>query len=179
VMLTTHPLLVPRLRKSRSYTSCHPDAPLWSVTGPLFYLFTVQTSTAITWRYCNSPPPPGLVKRFACDRLNQAIKLLICIRWVPGSKLGQNIFCSVYGVSLFCSVPPRKCRVTTIKSAPLPFPPTSQPFHYAGLRYTISVGHSLDCVYPTGHVLSIIASKWTRVVAQWTSAMDTQSLGIE
>jgi hypothetical protein len=35
VMLTTHPLLVPRLRKSRSCTSCHPDAPLWSVTGPL------------------------------------------------------------------------------------------------------------------------------------------------
>jgi hypothetical protein len=34
-MLTTHPLLVPRLRKSRSYTSCHPNAPLWSVTGPL------------------------------------------------------------------------------------------------------------------------------------------------
>jgi hypothetical protein len=34
VMLTTHPLLVSRLRKSRSYTSCHPDAPLWSVTGP-------------------------------------------------------------------------------------------------------------------------------------------------
>jgi hypothetical protein len=39
VMLTTHPLLVPRLRKSRIYTSCHPNAPLWSVTGPL-YLFT-------------------------------------------------------------------------------------------------------------------------------------------
>jgi hypothetical protein len=39
-MLATHPLLVPRLRKSRSYTSCHPDAPLWSVTGP-FYLFYV------------------------------------------------------------------------------------------------------------------------------------------
>jgi hypothetical protein len=37
-MLTTHPLLVPRLRRSRSYTSCHPNAPLWSVTGPL-YLF--------------------------------------------------------------------------------------------------------------------------------------------
>jgi hypothetical protein len=35
VMLTTHPLLVPRLRKSRSCTSCHPNAPLWSVTGPL------------------------------------------------------------------------------------------------------------------------------------------------
>jgi hypothetical protein len=39
VMLTTYPLLVPRLRKSRSYTSCHPNAPLWSITGPL-YLFT-------------------------------------------------------------------------------------------------------------------------------------------
>jgi hypothetical protein len=38
VMLTTHPLLMPRLRKSRSYTSCHPNAPLWSLTGPL-YLF--------------------------------------------------------------------------------------------------------------------------------------------
>jgi hypothetical protein len=38
VILTTHPLLVPRLRKSRSYTSCHPNAPIWSVTGPL-YLF--------------------------------------------------------------------------------------------------------------------------------------------
>jgi hypothetical protein len=38
VMLTTHPLLVPRLRKSRSYTYSHPNAPLWSVTGPL-YLF--------------------------------------------------------------------------------------------------------------------------------------------
>jgi hypothetical protein len=38
VMLTTHPLLVPRLRKSVSCTSCHPDAPLWSVTGPLYLL---------------------------------------------------------------------------------------------------------------------------------------------
>jgi hypothetical protein len=36
VMLTTHPLLAPRLRKSGSYTSCHPNAPLWSVTGPLY-----------------------------------------------------------------------------------------------------------------------------------------------
>jgi hypothetical protein len=32
----THPLLVPRLRKSRSYTSSHRNAPLWSITGPLF-----------------------------------------------------------------------------------------------------------------------------------------------
>jgi hypothetical protein len=40
VILTTHPLPVPRLRKSRSCTSCHPNAPLWSVTGPLYhYLF--------------------------------------------------------------------------------------------------------------------------------------------
>jgi hypothetical protein len=38
-MLTTHPLPVPRLRRSRSYTSCHPNAPLWSVPGPL-YLFS-------------------------------------------------------------------------------------------------------------------------------------------
>jgi hypothetical protein len=28
VMLTTHPLLVPRVRKGRSCTSCHPNAPL-------------------------------------------------------------------------------------------------------------------------------------------------------
>jgi hypothetical protein len=42
-MLTTHPLLVPRLRKSRSYTSCHPNAPLCSVTGPLyFFTFTIS-----------------------------------------------------------------------------------------------------------------------------------------
>jgi hypothetical protein len=39
VMLTTHPLLVPRVRKSRSCTSCHPDAPLWSVTGPLYFFY--------------------------------------------------------------------------------------------------------------------------------------------
>jgi hypothetical protein len=41
VMLTTHPLLVPRLRKSRSYTSSHPNAPLWSVTGPLYLYLTL------------------------------------------------------------------------------------------------------------------------------------------
>jgi hypothetical protein len=38
VTLTTHPLLVPRLRKSRSYTSCHPNVPRWGVTGPLYLL---------------------------------------------------------------------------------------------------------------------------------------------
>jgi hypothetical protein len=36
VLLTTHPLLVQRLRKSRSYISYHPNAPVWSVTGPLY-----------------------------------------------------------------------------------------------------------------------------------------------
>jgi hypothetical protein len=39
VMLTTHHLPVPRLRKSRSYTSCHPDAPVWGVTGPLYLIY--------------------------------------------------------------------------------------------------------------------------------------------
>jgi hypothetical protein len=42
VMLTTHPLLVSRLRKSSSYTSSHTYAPLWSVMGPL-YLYLTQT----------------------------------------------------------------------------------------------------------------------------------------
>jgi hypothetical protein len=46
VMLTTHPLLVPRLRKSRSCTSCHTNAPLWSVTGPL-YLFLLHLRTIV------------------------------------------------------------------------------------------------------------------------------------
>jgi hypothetical protein len=41
VKLTTHPLLEPRLRKSRSYTSCHPNALLWSITGPLYLYLTV------------------------------------------------------------------------------------------------------------------------------------------
>jgi hypothetical protein len=36
VILITHPLLVPRLRKGRSCTSCHPNAPLWRITGPLY-----------------------------------------------------------------------------------------------------------------------------------------------
>jgi hypothetical protein len=47
VMLTAHPLLVPRLRKSRSYTSCHPNAPLWSVTGPLYHYITVTETNRV------------------------------------------------------------------------------------------------------------------------------------
>jgi hypothetical protein len=43
MMLTTHPLLVPKLRKSRSYTSCHPNVPLWSIMGPLYLLFFIYT----------------------------------------------------------------------------------------------------------------------------------------
>jgi hypothetical protein len=45
-MLTTHPLLVPRLRKSRRYTSCQPNAPLWSVTGPLYLYIAIYKYSA-------------------------------------------------------------------------------------------------------------------------------------
>jgi hypothetical protein len=53
-MLTTHPLLVPRLRKSRSYTSSHPDAPLWSVTGPLYFFLLVHLFTQQLIKYNSS-----------------------------------------------------------------------------------------------------------------------------
>jgi hypothetical protein len=43
VMLTTHPLLVPKLRKSRSYTSSYSKAPLWDVTGPCYLYLTYCT----------------------------------------------------------------------------------------------------------------------------------------
>jgi hypothetical protein len=56
VMLTTHPLLVPRLRKSRSYTSSHPNASLWSVTGPLYlcylYIYGRQWAASGMWQIC-------------------------------------------------------------------------------------------------------------------------------
>jgi hypothetical protein len=60
-MLTTHPLLVPRLRKCRSYTSCHPNAPLWSVTGPL-YLFTVVLMVYI--KFWNTLMPSYILKLY-------------------------------------------------------------------------------------------------------------------
>jgi hypothetical protein len=47
VMLTTHPLLVPRLRRSRSYTSYHPNMPLWSVMEPLLH-FTHAMTVIVT-----------------------------------------------------------------------------------------------------------------------------------
>jgi hypothetical protein len=48
VMLTTHPLLVQRLRKSRSCTSSHPNAPVWSVTGPFYLLPFTNTTLTMT-----------------------------------------------------------------------------------------------------------------------------------
>jgi hypothetical protein len=61
VMLTTHPLLVPRLRESRSYTSCRPNAPLCSVTGPLYlylYMSGVRISHKKIYRVKNMPAVP-------------------------------------------------------------------------------------------------------------------------
>jgi hypothetical protein len=53
-MLTSHPLLVPSSRKSRSYTSSHPNAPLWSVTGPLFsFLYADFTSCFVRRGTCS------------------------------------------------------------------------------------------------------------------------------
>jgi hypothetical protein len=47
--LCPHPLLLPRLRKSRSYTSCHPNAPLWSVTGPLYLFLPWRQIMSWSW----------------------------------------------------------------------------------------------------------------------------------
>jgi hypothetical protein len=55
--LTTHALLVPRLRKSRGYTSCHPDASLWSARGPLCLLHLLAYLMNCTNRkiaYCDT-----------------------------------------------------------------------------------------------------------------------------
>jgi hypothetical protein len=40
VMLTTHPLLVPRLRESRSCTSCHPKSVSMERNGTTLRFFT-------------------------------------------------------------------------------------------------------------------------------------------
>jgi hypothetical protein len=62
VMLTTHPLLVPRWRKLRSYTSCHPNAPLWSVTGQIcvyvfmcVYIYIYTHTHTHTYTYTSCP----------------------------------------------------------------------------------------------------------------------------
>jgi hypothetical protein len=49
VMLTAQPLLVPRLRKSRSYTFCHSNAPLQSVTANMFWALGIITCSDIQW----------------------------------------------------------------------------------------------------------------------------------
>jgi hypothetical protein len=49
VMLTAHLLLLPRLRKSRSYTSSHPNAPVWSVTGPLYLFIRADNFVPVAW----------------------------------------------------------------------------------------------------------------------------------
>jgi hypothetical protein len=67
VMLTTHPLLVPRLRKSRSYTYCRPDAPLWSATGPL-YVFLPKSVQACSL-FCKESLTE--IRPTACTQLNQ------------------------------------------------------------------------------------------------------------
>jgi hypothetical protein len=52
VMLTTHPLLVPRLRNSRSYNSSHPKEPSWRAAGPLYLhlngVTTQKTNTDVS-----------------------------------------------------------------------------------------------------------------------------------
>jgi hypothetical protein len=56
-MLTTHPLLVPRLRKSRSYTSCHPSAfTACNGTTLTNYLIPWHQNLKVHHRIHNSPP---------------------------------------------------------------------------------------------------------------------------
>jgi hypothetical protein len=62
-MLTTHPLLVPRSRKSRSYTSCHPNAPPWRVEELLYfflYVYKLCTANSKHRPVSPSPSPPDL-----------------------------------------------------------------------------------------------------------------------
>jgi hypothetical protein len=75
VMLTTHPLLVPRLRKSRSYTSSHPNAPLWSVTEPL-YLYLLRM-----WQYYTSDYLENATTMISsCAIIHHFIATRICLR---------------------------------------------------------------------------------------------------
>jgi hypothetical protein len=109
VMLTTHPLLVPRLRNSRSYTSCHPDAPLWCVTGPLylFYLFIDwntqlkhQMSAHLVWTGRTSYCLHILIT--VCVR-QKALSVQICpwtLEWHPWNSAiaaSNNCTCARFG----------------------------------------------------------------------------------
>jgi hypothetical protein len=80
-MLTTHPLLVPRLRKSRSYTSCHPNAPLWSVTGPLYLFFTFASgdeNVCVDLLRCENE---GIVDTNLSEELTASIFKVVPNRW--------------------------------------------------------------------------------------------------
>jgi hypothetical protein len=82
VMLSTHPLLVPRLRKSRSYTSCHPNAPLWSVTEPL-YLFNFYQA------HLHPSPPPYVrtLQQLATRRRPKIVRMQRPVTWAEKSAI--------------------------------------------------------------------------------------------
>jgi hypothetical protein len=90
VMLTTLPLLVPRLRNSRSYTSCHPNAPLWSVTGPL-YLFKVDLVEVQTGRWTREALTLQTITHFIhkCKCWSTLSDKLFCTYGGRGDKMGS------------------------------------------------------------------------------------------
>jgi hypothetical protein len=62
VMLTTHPILVPKSRRSRNYTSGHQITPLRSVTE--LYLFLLYIYTCC-WQY-NELLRDRVYRRYEC-----------------------------------------------------------------------------------------------------------------
>jgi hypothetical protein len=129
-MLTTHPLLVLWLRKSRSYTSCHPNAPLWSVTGPLylflpFMAYIIKTRSHITW--------------------NASIVLTIfCLKCIPR-------FCQILG-------PVARLRLYGTESFLL-FSLLHGHFLPQGSYFTVSVGLVEGILQPSGMLCRIISQK--------------------
>jgi hypothetical protein len=84
VMLTTHPLLVPMLRNSRSYTSSHPDAPLGSVTGPLYTFLQLSLpglEPSTVFGYVSFVPVLGAV----------LLSCLATVPWPNSPKSGQGV----------------------------------------------------------------------------------------
>jgi hypothetical protein len=79
VMLYTHPLLVPRLKKSRSCTSSRLNCHSWRVAGPIYFIFKKKiklTYRKLTYRpsvrmytvsHVTRNPPTG--KRRLCSAL--------------------------------------------------------------------------------------------------------------
>jgi hypothetical protein len=114
VMLTTHPLLVPRLRKSRSYTSCHSKAPLWSIIGPL-YLYTIfciqykliihqlhstsqysNSSSAVTWLLTYSVDHPchcvcGIFYHTKCSKV-------FCLYYWLATNINTSLYTLFKGI---------------------------------------------------------------------------------